>query len=122
VDGREVLVAVAEVVLAELSGGIAVVLQQLGNGRVLVTQALLGRRHADLGQPGAEGNLASDEVGATGRAALLGVVVREDGAFVGDAVDVGCGVTHHPAAVGADVRDADVIAPDDEDVGLVPTG
>ena len=39
-----ILVAVAEVVLAELAGHIAVVLQQLGDGRVLDAQALLGTR------------------------------------------------------------------------------
>jgi hypothetical protein len=48
------LVAVAEVVLAELAGGVALGLQQAGDGRVLDLHALLGARHADLGQAGAE--------------------------------------------------------------------
>src|SRR5262249_34013891 len=42
VHGREVLVAVAEVVLAELSRGIAQGLQQLGDGRILGAHAELG--------------------------------------------------------------------------------
>ena len=37
---------------------------------------------------------------------------------LGDAVDVGRPVAHHAAVVGADVEPADVVAPDDEDVGL----
>jgi len=38
------------------------------------------------------------------------------------AVDVGRLVAHHAEAVRADVVDADVIAPDDEDVGLLLLG
>jgi hypothetical protein len=39
VHGRQVLVAVAEVVLAELAGGVAERLEQLGDGRVLGLEA-----------------------------------------------------------------------------------
>ena len=56
---------------------------------------------------------------AAGGAALLAVGVGEEHAFVGDAVDVGRPVAHQPVAVAAQVRDADVVAPDDEDVRLV---
>ena len=42
VHGRQELVAVAEMVLAELAGDVALRLQQLGDGRVLVRQPLLG--------------------------------------------------------------------------------
>ncbi len=116
----QILVAVTEVVLAELRGGIAVVLQQLGDRRVLMTQTQFGAGQTDLGQPGAERNLTGDESGATRGAALFGVVVGEQSTFVGDAVDVGRFVTHHAAAVGADIGDTDIIAPDHEDVRLAP--
>ena len=53
-----------------------------------------------------------------GGAGLLAVVVGEDRAFAGDAVDVGRAVAHHAAIVGADVPVADVVAHDDQDVGL----
>ena len=53
------------------------------------------------------------------RAGLLAVVVGKDRAFIGDAVDVGCAVSHHAAVVGADVPVADVIRHDDEDVRLL---
>ena len=75
--------------------------------------------HPDLGQPGAVDALAGDERRAAGRAALLAVGVGEPHPLVGDAVDVRRAVAHQPVAVAAQVRDADVVAPDDQDVGLV---
>ena len=83
VVGRQVLVAVAEVVLAELAGGVALVLEQPGDGRVLDLHAFLGAGQSDLGKAGAEDALAHDERRATGRAALLAVVVGEEDAFAG---------------------------------------
>ena len=77
VHGRQVFVAVAEVVLAELAGGVAERLQQFGDGRVFRLQADGGAGHADLGQAGADRVLAGDEGGAAGGAALLRVVVGE---------------------------------------------
>ena len=82
VHGRQELVLVAEVVLAELAGGVAERLEQLGDGRVLRLQADVGARHADLGQAGADRVLAGDEGGAAGGAALLAVVVGEGHALV----------------------------------------
>jgi hypothetical protein len=40
-------------------------------------------------------------------------------AFLGNPVDVGRAIAHYAHGIGADVRDADVIAPDDQDVRLV---
>ena len=71
------LVAVAEMVLAELTGRVAERLEQLGDRRILGLQAQRGARHSDLREPGAERVLAGDERGAPGGAALLTVVVRE---------------------------------------------
>ena len=116
VHGRQVLVAIAEVVLAELAGGVAERLQQLGDRRILRLQADGRAGHADLGQAGADRVLAGDEGGAAGGAALLAVVVGEGDALVGDAVDVGGSVAHLAAAEVADVPHADVVAPEDQDV------
>src|SRR5262245_28773339 len=66
--------------------------------------------------------LAEDEGGATGGAALLGVGVGEQRPLLRDAVDVRGAVAHHAEIVGAQVVDADVVAPDDEDVGLLGLG
>ena len=82
VHGRQVFVAVAEMVLAELAGGVAERLEQLGDGRVFLLQADRGAGHADLGQAGADRVLAGDEARAAGGAALLGVVVGEGHAFL----------------------------------------
>src|SRR5262249_2520984 len=118
VNGGEKLVAVAEVVLAELAGGVSLRLEQIGERRILLRQSLLGAGQADLQQAGAEAALPRDERGAPGRAGLLGVEGGEDRAFLGDAIDVGRAVAHHAAVVGADVPVADVVAEDDEDVRL----
>lgn len=66
--------------------------------------------------------LAEHEGGAAGGTGLLGVGVRENGAFPGDTVDIGRAVAHQAAVISADVVDADVIAPDDEDVRLLFLG
>ncbi len=118
VHGRQEFVAVAQMVLAELAGGVAQRLQQFGDRRVFLLQADGGAGHADLGQAGADRVLAGDEAGAAGGAALLGVVVGEDDPFVRHAVDVGGPVAHHAVAEVADVPDADVVAPEYEDVRL----
>ena len=115
--GRQVLVAVAEVVLAVLERHVALVLQQVGNGRVLFLKAERRARQADLEQSGTERRLAGDERGAPGGAGLLAVVVGEQRALAGDAIDVGRLVAHHALVVGAEVPVADVVAENDQDVG-----
>jgi len=73
---------------------------------------------ADLREAGPDRRLAGDERGPACRAALLAVPVGEQRALVGDAVDIRRLVAHHPAVVRADVELADVVAPDDKDIGL----
>jgi hypothetical protein len=116
VQGRQVLVSVAEVVLAELAGRVAERLEQLGDGRVLGLQADRRRWDPHLGEAGAEHALAGDERRPPGRAALLAVGVGEPHPLVGDPVDVGRAVAHQAVAVAAQVGDADVVTPDDQDV------
>ncbi len=118
VHRRQVLVAVAEVVLAELAGHVAVVLEQVGDGRVLRPQAEFGARQADLQQPGAERVLARDERSPAGRAALLPVAVGEERALRRDAVDVRRTAAHHAAVIAGEIPDTDIVTPDDEDVGF----
>ena len=59
--GRQVFIAVAEMVLAELAGGIAERLERLGDSDVARLQANGGARNANLGQAGADNRLPSDE-------------------------------------------------------------
>ena len=88
VDRGQHLVAVAKMVLAELARRIAQRLEQFGEGRVFLLQALGRARQADFGEAGADRRLPGDERRATGGAALLAVPVREERAFLGDAVYV----------------------------------
>ena len=73
----EELVAVAQMVLAELTGGVALGLEQLGDGWVFLLQADVNARHADLREAGADWVLTGDEAGSAGGAALLRIVVGE---------------------------------------------
>src|SRR5262249_51754788 len=61
VDRRQVLVLVAEVILAELARGIALRLAQLRDGGSSRLQPDGSSRHTDLREPGAERTLAGDE-------------------------------------------------------------
>ena len=122
VHGRQIFVAVAEMVLAELTGGVAERLQHFGDGRVFRMQSDRRAGHADFGEAGADWVLTGDEARAAGCAALLAVPVGEGRPFLCDAVDVGRLVAHHAFAVVADVPVADVVAPNDEDVRLVVLG
>ena len=119
---REELVLVAEVVLAELPRRVSEWLEQLGDRRVLGVQPDVGAWHAHLAEPGAERALTGDERRPPGGAALLAVGVGEAHPLVGDPVDVRRPVAHQPVAVAAQVRDPDVVTPDDEDVGSFLAG
>ena len=119
VVGRQHLVQVAQMILAVLRGHVALFLQQPGDGRVLYGYAFLCPRQTDLEQAGAQWTLAGDERRASGRATLLAIPVREQSAFLRDAVNVGRLVAHHAAVITTWVIPADVIAPEDEDVGFL---
>ena len=112
VHRRHVLVQVAEVVLTELRRGVALLLEQRRDRRILGAQTQVDAGQADLAQPGTEHALAGDERRPTRRTTLLGVVVGEHHPLVGEAIDVGRLVAHQPTAVTAQVRDPDVITPD----------
>jgi hypothetical protein len=119
VHRRQELVPVAEVVLAELAGRVALRFQRRGDGRVFGMQSERGARQADLRQSGAVRVLAGDERRPSRGAALFPVIVREHCALARDPVDVVGAIPHQAVAVAAEVALADVIAPDDEDVGFV---
>ena len=119
VHSRQELVLVAEMVLPELARGVPERFEQFRDGRVLRLETDIGAGHADLGQARADRVLAGDERGPARRAALLPVVVGEGDPLVGDAVDVGRPVAHLAPVVVADVPPADVVAPQDQDVGLL---
>ncbi len=111
VIGGQVLIAVTQVILAELAGGIAVIFQQAGKCRVFFAHTFFRAGKPNLGQAGTKGRLAGNKRSAPGGAALLTVPVGEHGALIGDPVDIGCLVSHHPVVVGADIEPANIVAP-----------
>ena len=117
--GRQMLISVAEVILSELSRYIAVVLQELCNGGVLILNTLLCARHADGQKARAEGVLAQNEGGTAGGAALLGIGIGEERAFGSDTVDIRRGAAHHAAMIGADVPGTDIVSPDNQNIGFL---
>ena len=114
----QMFIAVAEVVFPELAGLVTPRLEQLGDRHVAGLEAFLRTRQPHLEHAGAEADLPGDEGRAAGGAALLPIPVGEQGSFPGNAVNVRRLVAHHALVVGTDVPVTDVVAPDDEDVGL----
>ena len=118
VHSGQKLVQVSQVVLAELSCRIAVVLEEIGDGHGLGLQTYGRGRDPDLREASAVDTLPGDEGGPPRGAGLLAVRVGEQHAFFREPVDIGGPVAHEPECVAAQVRDADVIPPDDENIGL----
>jgi hypothetical protein len=106
-------------ILPELTGCIAERFEELGNGRVFSLQTDGRGGHADLREPRTVHALAGDEGRAPGRATLFAIGIGEPHAFFSETIDVGRAISHEPVAVTAQVRDSDVVAPDDEDVRFV---
>ena len=98
VHRRQRFVAVADVVLAELPGRVAEVLEQAADRRIELAHAHRRAGEADLGEPGADAVLAGEERRAAGGAGLLAVVMQKLKPFLGDAVDVRRLVAHQPVA------------------------
>ena len=119
VYGRQEFVAVAEMVLAELSGRVSLRLQKFGDRRVFSGQPFLRPRQAHFQKPCPQRTLSGDERGTARGAGLLSIIVGEYRALVGDAIDVGRAIAHHAAIVGADVPVADVVGHDDENIRLL---
>ena len=116
VNRRQMLVAVAEVVLAELAGGVAEALHEFPDRGILGAQTERRARHADLGETSTDRRLAGNKRRATGGAALLPVEIGEHRAFLGDAVDVRRPVTHDAVVVATDIEPANVVGHDEENV------
>src|SRR5579862_6013855 len=113
----EMLIVVAEMVLAELCGDVTLLLEEIGDCRRPVGDSVRGTWKADGQQARPERVLSQNEGGATCRAALLSIGISEDRSFFRQAVNVGSSVAHHPKVVGTNVVNADVVTPNNEDVG-----
>jgi hypothetical protein len=117
-NGGQVLVEVAEVVLAELRGRIPERLQQFGDSGILSGPTDIEARRTDLAHTGAVHALPADERRPSCGAALLAVGVGEPHPLVGDSVDVWRAIAHQAVAVATEIGDPDVVTPNHQNVGL----
>ncbi len=122
VDRRQILVQVAEVVLAELAGGVALCFERGGERAGFFRDADIGTGLADGGEARTEWNFAGDEVRATCRATGFGVIVGEHHSFGGQLVEVWRFAGHDALVIGADVKPTHVVAHDDDNVGFLSLG
>src|SRR5262245_64541902 len=91
---RQKLIQIAEVVLAELPGGVAETLHEIANARVFLLQADWGAGDSNLGKSGANWGLPADECGSSGRARILTIPVCESRSFPPNSVNVGRLIGH----------------------------
>jgi hypothetical protein len=63
--------------------------------------------------------MASNEGGTPGGATLLPVPVREQSTFLCDSINVRRLVSHHSPMIGAGIIPADIVTPDDVNIGFV---
>ena len=91
---RQVLVAIAKVVLTELAGRVALGLEDLRDRRILRFEAKGGPWHADLGEARTDRLLAREKRRTASGTALLAVEVREHRALAGDAIHVRRAIAH----------------------------
>src|SRR5580704_16287266 len=103
-------------VFAELAGRVALRFQHGGDRDGFRRNADWRARLADRGHARADWQFTHDEVRTARRTARLGVIVGEKHAFLRELVEVRRLAGHHAEAVGPDVRYADVVTHDDEDV------
>jgi hypothetical protein len=118
VNGGQELVQVAQVVFPELAGGVAHGLKHRGNRRRFVGHSERGAGLTDSGEPGADRQFASDKVCPARRAAGLCVVISKQHALRRELVEIRRLTGHDPPVVGADIRPADVITHDEDDIGF----
>ena len=118
VDRRQEFIQVAQMILAELAGGVPLRFERGGNRASLGRQSGFGACLADGGHAGADGELARDEVRAAGRATGFRVVIGEQHSLFGQLVEIRRPAGHQPAVISADIPHADIIAHDEHDVRL----
>src|SRR3954447_25626181 len=105
-------------ILAELAGVVTEVEQELGNGGGTGPQPGRAARQLRGYHARAKRMHAGEEGVAPGGAALLGIICHEERTFVPDAIDVRSLSDHQTAMIDARLHDADVVAHDEENVGL----
>src|SRR4029077_17062388 len=116
---RQELVQVAEVVLTELACSVALCFERGGDGASLGRHADISTRLADGRETCADRQLTGDEVRATRRATRFSVIVGEEHTLRRQLVEVWRFAGHDPAVVGTNVKPANVVSHDEDDVGFL---
>ena len=119
VHAGQIFVQVAEMVLAELTGGVAHRLERGGDGRRLCRQADIGACLTHGGQSGADRQFACDEIRATGGAARFSIVVGEAHSFRREPVEIRRLSRHDALMIGANIEPTNIVAHNEEDVRLL---
>jgi hypothetical protein len=116
VRSRQRVGVVAQMVLAELAGGVAEIVQKLGDRRRAGPQVGRAARELRRNHSGAQRVHSGKEGVASRRATLLGVVIGEHCAFLADLVDVRRLSDHQATVIDARLHPADIVAHDEENV------
>src|ERR1700733_11986393 len=106
-------------ILAELSCRVPLVLEASSDRYQLLVHADGSARNSDFRQAGTVDTLAGEEGGPPPSATLLTIGVDKHHAFFCETVDVRSLVTHKPMAIATEVRNANVVPPNHEDVRLL---
>jgi len=104
---------IAEVVLAELSGRVTEIEQELCKAWRAGSQVRRTARELRRNHTCAHRSHAGNEGVASRRAARLGVVGHEPPALLGDAIDIWCFTHHQALVIAARLHSADVITHDE---------
>ena len=94
-NGRQELIAVTEMVLAELPGGVTKWLQHARYRRIGRVEPDRRAGHPDLRKSRAKHALPRDEGRSASRAALFAIVIGEQHALASDAINVWRAIAHH---------------------------
>src|ERR1700722_17376440 len=122
VYGRQIFVAVAQMIFANLRGRVTFGLKQFRNRRIPILDALFRAWQTYHQETSSKRNLPQDECGSSSRAGLLRVVIGEERAVAGNSIDVRGATAHHATVVSTDIPDADIIGHDDDNVGFLRLG
>ena len=116
--GRIGIRDVAEMPLAREVGGVAVLLEEFGDGRRFLAEIVLVAGGDHDGERRADRDAAGDEGGAARRTARLAVPIGERRALLGHAVDVRRGMAEsRSSTVSAEIAPAGIIGHQHDDVG-----
>src|SRR5207249_6708963 len=109
---------VAEMPFAREVSGVAVLLEELRNGRRLLAQRVLVARRDDVGQGRANRNAPGNERGAPGRATGLAVPAREHRALLGEPINIRGRMAegHAASRITAEIVPAGVVLHQHDDV------